>query len=96
VTQRQAHRQPLDRVPVQGDGPYHLGVDHPGRKAYPGEVKPPGTITWAEHTKAWEAYKAMFGGGQSAERILERRGFSYGELTMLLGDAPKTWQPHER
>lgn len=53
--------------------------------------KPPGTITWAEHLKAYEGYFARFGACQTAERLAERGGFSYCELVEFLGDDPKTW-----
>lgn len=36
---------------------------------------------------------ARYGAGQSAERLAERGGFGYWELTDLLGHEPKTWQP---
>lgn len=51
----------------------------------------PGTISWAEHEEAWADYGARYG-GQSAERIAERGGFSYGELVDHLGHEPKTWR----
>lgn len=50
-----------------------------------------GTISWAEHEEAWEAYARRYGRGQSAERIQERGGFAYCELLDLLGRAPTTW-----
>ena len=31
--------------------------------------------------------------GQSAERIAERGGFGYWEITELLGREPNTWEP---
>lgn len=52
-----------------------------------------GTIAWAEHLLAWSAYAARYGRDQSAERIAERAGFSYGELVALLGHEPTTWEP---
>lgn len=51
---------------------------------------PRGTIAWSEHEKAWEAYHRRHS-GQSAERIAERGGFSYGELVDHLGHEPSTW-----
>jgi len=33
------------------------------------------------------------GGCTSAERIAERHGFDYNELTMFLGHEPQTWRP---
>jgi hypothetical protein len=49
--------------------------------------KPAGSIAWWEHEKAWEKY----GYSQSAERIAERGGFSYGELVQYLDHEPTTW-----
>lgn len=53
---------------------------------------PPGTIDWAEHLEVWELYAKRYGRDQSAERMAQRGGFSYGELLMFLGHAPKTWR----
>ena len=52
----------------------------------------PGTISWAEHEQAWSVYSGRYGGGQSAERIAERGGFSYSELMSFLGHEPTTWR----
>ena len=46
--------------------------------------KPAGTVPWSLHCKAWEAYAAAGHGGQSAERIAERGGFSYREIQCCL------------
>ena len=54
--------------------------------------KPAGTVSWDEHVKAWKTYHKRYP-GQSAERIAERAGFSYGELVDFLGHEPTTWQP---
>lgn len=82
---------------VQGDPRFRLPKDHPARldaqKRHGRELVPPGTISWAEHLEAWEAYAKMFGGSQSAEMIHARHGFSYGELLQQLGHPPKTWKP---
>lgn len=72
----------LRRVCVQSYG-------HPIRDA---DARPPGTITWDEHVKAWQVYDRKYG-GQSAERLVERGGFDYGELVDLLGHNPETWKP---
>lgn len=69
------------RAPVQGD---HKGTT-PGRG--------PGTVSWAEHLLAWSGYARESGRGQSAERMAERGGFSYYELTLYLGHEPTTWAP---
>ena len=53
--------------------------------------KPAGTISWAEHVEAWNGYK--YGDDQDAERIAERGGFSYFEITEQLGHEPTTWEP---
>jgi hypothetical protein len=66
--------------------------DHRIPKGQPGHA--PGTITWVEHLEAWEAYAKRYGTYQSAERIAERCGFGYWELTDQLGHAPKTWEPY--
>lgn len=58
--------------------------------------KPAGTIAWEEHEEAWAAYAARYGSRQSAERIAERAGFSYGELVMFLGHEPRTWSVRGR
>jgi hypothetical protein len=52
-----------------------------------------GTVSWEEHLAAWTQYALRFGSSQSAERIAERGGFGYFELSALLGHEPKTWQP---
>jgi hypothetical protein len=53
----------------------------------------PGTIAWAEHMQAYAVYSGRYGTEQSADRIAERRGFSYAELTEMLGHEPETWEP---
>lgn len=52
----------------------------------------PGTISWMEHELAWAGYAAEHGSRQSAQRMHERGGFSYGELVMFLGREPTTWR----
>lgn len=52
---------------------------------------PAGTVAWWEHEEAWQAYSRLFGTSQSAERIHQRSGFCYRELTDLLGHKPITW-----
>lgn len=71
------------RAPVQGN----LRI----ARGEPGHV--PGTIAWGEHEEAWRAYNAKYRGDQSAERIAERQGFDYRELTEFLGHSPTTWRP---
>lgn len=70
------------RAPVQRNS--RIPKDQPGHK--------PGTVAWWEHEKAWEDYASRYGRGQSAERIAERAGFCYLELTDHLGHAPTTWK----
>jgi len=68
------------RAPVQGIGD--------GRSITP-TSRPPGTVPWLVHMQAFEAYARHFGLGQSAERLAERGGFSYGEMQCLLaGHSP--------
>lgn len=81
-----------DRVVVQGDGPWQLPPNHPAYQQAKC-VKVPGTVTWEEHERAWREYARRYGRGQSAERLVERGGFSWSELTMFLGHEPKTWEP---
>lgn len=57
--------------------------------------RPPGTVTWAEHETAYAVYSQRYGTQQSAERIVDRGGFSYEELTDLLGHDPTTWTPNQ-
>jgi hypothetical protein len=58
-----------------------------------GPDHPAGTISWAEHEKAWRAYSAEHGDGQTADRMAERGGFGWYEICALLGHEPTTWQP---
>ena len=74
------------RAPVQRDYPW-VPVPSTQRRHRPG------TIAWSEHVEAWIAYAARYGRGQSAERIAERGGFGYAELTEFLGREPTTWTP---
>lgn len=57
------------------------------------DVQAPGTITWAEHLEAWQAYDKKWRCGQTAERIVERGGFDWNELVEFLGREPTTWLP---
>lgn len=70
------------RAPVQRSYPKDGDIGHG-----------PGTISWAEHLLAWSGYDAAYRSGQTAERMAERGGFSYGELEMFLGRKPETWEP---
>mgnify|MGYP003407619660 CR=1 FL=1 len=87
---------PNRMVVVQGDGcpgrpggPHwmHFVTKH-GR-----EPKPPGRVAMWEHEVAYVVYASKYGRSQSAERLLERGGFSYGEFVMFLGHPPTTWVP---
>lgn len=73
----------MRRAPVQGN--HNIPRGQPGHR--------PGTITWEEHEQAWQDYAKRYGSGQSAERLAERAGFCYLELTDHLGHAPTTWEP---
>lgn len=80
------------RTRVQADYPPPGIRDHHWRRSgIPGSVA--GTVTWEEHAEAWEDYAARYGGEQDAERVAQRGGFSYSELTRHLGRAPATWRP---
>lgn len=67
------------RAPVQGEH------DREHRRAA-------GTVTWDEHLEAYTAYADRYGNSQSAERLAERGGFGYTEITKLLGHEPTTWR----
>lgn len=71
------------RAPVQGE---HFMRTDGGRKAVPH-----GSVAWTEHEEAYVAYAAKYGRSQSAERLAERGGFGYWEMTDLLGHEPTTW-----
>lgn len=71
------------RASVQGSSRIPKG--QPGHGA--------GTVSWEEHERAWSTYATKYGRNQSAERIHERGGFCFGELTDFLGEPPKTWVP---
>ena len=58
-----------------------------------GEGYPAGTVAWEEHLRAWKAYRVKHRNRQNADQIAERDDLSYGEITDLLGHAPKTWEP---
>lgn len=73
------------RAPVQKEG-YPGGRGHMDGKDIP--LKGAGSIEWSEHLEAYAAYSARFGSEQSAERLAERGGFGYWELTELLGHEP--------
>ena len=75
------------RATVQGDYKGHPR-DSKGAKG-----EGPGSIAWAEHELAWSAYARRYGNDQSAQRMHDRGGFSYFELTELLGREPETWVP---
>lgn len=79
------------RVPVQGDGNYSLRHDDSRR----GNAHYPGTVSWEEHCEAWAGYAKRYS-GQDAEKIAERGGFGYDEMTEYMGHEPKTWQVHEQ
>lgn len=72
------------RAPVQGDE---------GRRRHGDGFRGPGTISWEEHCLAWSFYAQRYGREQSAERMAERGGFGFQEMTDLLGHEPKTWSP---
>lgn len=53
----------------------------------------PGTVSWEEHLLAYSDYARRYGTSQSAERLAERGGFSFSELTDHLKREPTTWKP---
>lgn len=65
--------------------------EHRLPRGTPGHL--PGRISWVEHEEAWQGYARRYGSSQSAERIHERGGFGYHELTLLLGHEPISWRP---
>jgi hypothetical protein len=77
------------RVPVQGDGSWHLRLDDPRREG----ANVPGTMTWDEHLEVYAIYAGRYGNSQSAERLAERGGFSKGEAEELIGRPLRTWEP---
>lgn len=80
-----------ERAPVQRDCPLH-----PGRYGCKHTAESPehhhGSVSWAEHVEAWEDYARHYGREQTAERLAERGGFGYAEITEHLGHAPTTWE----
>lgn len=58
-------------APVQGD-------------QFHGVKLPAGEVPWAVHLMAWNEYARQGHGSQSAERLAERNGFSWGELIGFL------------
>jgi len=53
----------------------------------------PGTISWAEHLQAWSALRPALQQALPAEQLAAQGGFSYDDLTALLGHEPLTWEP---
>lgn len=70
-------------------------MEHPKTAPVRGdyELRPPGTVEWSEHLRAWAAYAAEYGDHHSAEHFAADGGFSYDQLEELLGHVPKTWEP---
>jgi hypothetical protein len=71
----------------------HCGRRAPVQRGYRKPRRSAGSISWAEHLEAFAGYAAQYGNSQSAERLAERGGFSYGEVTDFLGHEPTTWLP---
>lgn len=69
-------------APVQGETESRLGP-----------ARPRGVVAWWEHELSWQDYARRYGTQQSAERIAERGGFGFNELTDHLGHEPTTWEP---
>mgnify|MGYP000901226671 FL=1 len=80
-----------DRVPVQGEGLYWLSdsdLKQRGLRAHK-----PGSVSRQEFIAAYDAYVVKYGRNQSADRLIERGGFSFFELIALLGHEPETFEP---
>lgn len=78
------------RTSVQAEGRWYLLHGDPRREPW---ARRAGTVSWEEHERAWRAYADRYGSDQSAERIAERGGFGFREMTALLGHEPRTWEP---
>lgn len=78
------------RAPVQRDcwSPRGRCAHAPDAREHQG-----GTVAWDEHVEAWKDYAKRYGNDQSAERLAQRGGFGYAEITDHLGHPPKTWEP---
>lgn len=70
-------RRKISAAPFQGD--------YTDRGRTPG-----GFISYAAHLRAYGVYSALYGTGQSADRMIERGGFSAGELNALYPE----WRNH--
>jgi len=99
------HREPgapVPRMPCQGLRAYYL-EEQAARPPTRAPVKAdrcrlPGTISWAEHLEACTAYAANDCNRlqpPSPERVAFEGGFGYGELCVLLGRVPTSWQRRE-
>jgi len=75
------------RAPVQAE----RGLGRVDGKTMP--LRGAGTVEWAEYLEAYSNYAVRYGRGQTADRLAERGGFSYWEITEYLGHEPKTWKP---
>lgn len=75
--------EPEKRARVQGDFRHPRGH------------RPGGTVAWSEHVEAWNGYHARYPSiNQDAQRIHDRGGFGYWEMTNLMGHEPVTWRPN--
>ncbi len=80
------------RAPMQAsDAGSTEGYERPPIRKW--DAHPAGTVAWSEHLLAWSEYARRYGQRQSAERLAERGGFSWGELCMFLGREPTSWEP---
>jgi hypothetical protein len=52
-----------------------------------------GSISWEEHLEIYRSYAGRYGNSQSAVRMAERGGFSWGECLSMTGHEPRTYQP---
>ena len=81
------------RAPMQASLNSGTFTDDPRLGVVQWKAHPAGSVAWSEHLLAWARYSDLYGKGQSAERMAERGGFSWGELCMFLGREPTTWEP---
>jgi hypothetical protein len=81
------------RAPVQQDC-YRLPVGTYCAHTAASPEHHSGTVAWEEHEEAWADY-AIRHRDQTAERLAQRGGFGYAEITDHLGHPPRTWRADE-
>jgi hypothetical protein len=78
------------RWPVQAEHQFD-----PTTKDKKRSKKPAGAVGDLEARIPYDAYVSRYGSEQTFERLHERGGFGYWELTYFLGQEPKTWKERE-